>query len=96
MSKAARRGRIFIDYLRNDRGATAIAPYSSRAKPGAPVAVPIGWDELTARTKPDRWNVRTLPRRLKQLASDPWAGFWDVKQSLPKLANGRNTRGKPR
>jgi bifunctional non-homologous end joining protein LigD len=96
MSKAARRGKIFIDYLRNDRGATAIAPYSSRAKPGAPVAVPIAWDELNARTKPDRWNVRTLPRRLKQLASDPWAGFWDVKQSLPKLANGRNTRGKPR
>jgi bifunctional non-homologous end joining protein LigD len=85
MSKAARRGKIFIDYLRNDRGATAIAPYSSRAKPGAPVAVPIAWDELSARTKPDRWNVRTLPRRLQRLARDPWAGFWDVKQSLPKL-----------
>jgi bifunctional non-homologous end joining protein LigD len=46
MSKAKRRGRIFIDWLRNERGATAIAPYSLRARPGAPVAVPVSWSEL--------------------------------------------------
>ncbi|HEX5105176.1 MAG TPA: DNA ligase D [Pirellulaceae bacterium] len=85
MSKARRRGKIFIDYLRNDRGATAIAPYSTRAKPGAPVACPIGWDELSARVHPNGFNVENLPKRLNSLASDPWDGFFDLKQPLPKF-----------
>jgi bifunctional non-homologous end joining protein LigD len=75
MSKAKRQGRIFVDYLRNGRGATAIASYSARARPGAPVAVPVRWDELDASLRPDRYNVHNLQRRLRALKSDPWADF---------------------
>ncbi|MEX2177019.1 MAG: DNA ligase D [Pirellulaceae bacterium] len=83
MSKAARRGKIFIDYLRNDRGATAVAPYSTRAKPGAPVSTPLAWDELSPKLKSDHFRLDTLPRRLESLASDPWTGFFECRQQLP-------------
>jgi bifunctional non-homologous end joining protein LigD len=89
MSKAARKGKIFVDYLRNDRGSTAIAPYSTRAKGGATVSVPLTWDELTAKMRPDAWNVENVPGRLAKLKRDPWEGFWEVKQGLPKLSKGR-------
>lgn len=75
-SKARRRGKIFLDYLRNQRGATAIASYSTRVRPGAPVATPIRWDELNARMAPDRYHVRNLRNRLSSLAADPWKGFF--------------------
>jgi bifunctional non-homologous end joining protein LigD len=83
MSKAKRQGRIFIDYLRNGRGATAIASYSTRARPGAPVAVPLRWDELDADLRPDTYNLRNLPRRLRALTSDPWEGFEEARTPLP-------------
>jgi bifunctional non-homologous end joining protein LigD len=86
MSKAARKGKIFIDYLRNDRGATAIAPYSTRAKGNATVSVPLQWEELTAKMRPDQWTVENVPQRLASLKRDPWEGFFEVKQSLPKLS----------
>jgi bifunctional non-homologous end joining protein LigD len=73
-SKAARKGKIFIDWLRNVRGATSIAAYSTRAKAGAPVSVPLTWEELP-RTRPDQYTVQTLPRRLASLSKDPWAGY---------------------
>jgi bifunctional non-homologous end joining protein LigD len=92
MSKAKRKGKIFVDYLRNARGATAIAPYSTRARAGAPVAVPIGWDEL-ARVKPASLTVETVPRRLDRLKADPWAGFAEVRQSLTKKAWAALERG---
>ena len=57
MSKAKRKGRIFIDYLRNQRGATAIMPYSARAREGAPVAAPIGWDALADVTSAGQWTI---------------------------------------
>ena len=82
MSKAARRGKIFVDYLRNDRGATAIAPYSTRARAGATVSVPIGWEELSGRLKSDHFTIRNLPQRLSRLKNDPWAEIFDVKQSI--------------
>jgi bifunctional non-homologous end joining protein LigD len=83
MSKAKRRGKVFIDYLRNQRGATAIASYSTRARPGAPVATPLAWDELTARLKPDKYTVRNLPKRLAAV-KDPWADFFSVEQSITR------------
>jgi bifunctional non-homologous end joining protein LigD len=82
VSKAARRGKIFIDYLRNGRGATFISPYSTRARENAPVAVPLEWDELTPALKPDQFTVRNLKDRLKQLTVDPFERMARLKQPL--------------
>jgi bifunctional non-homologous end joining protein LigD len=78
MSLSKRRGKIFLDYLRNGRGSTAIASYSVRARPRAPVAVPLRWDELSAGLRSDHYTVETLPRRLAALREDPWEGFFEV------------------
>ena len=83
-SKAARAGKIFIDWLRNGRGATAVAAYSTRASPGATVATPLTWDEL-ARVRPEKLTVKTVPARLKRLKGDPWEELFEVKQGLPKI-----------
>lgn len=83
MSKIKRKGKIFIDYLRNQRGATAIAAYSTRARIHAPVSVPLDWDELTNSRKDTEFTIATLPERLKRLRKDPWQDFFKVKQSLP-------------
>jgi len=82
MSKAARKGKIFVDYLRNDRGATAIAPYSTRARPGAPVSVPITWEELSDKMTSNYFNVQNLPARLSRLKRDPWAAMHKTEQSI--------------
>lgn len=82
MSKAKRRGKVFIDYLRNQRGATAIASYSTRARAGAPVATPLAWDELSPRIKADAFRVDNLPKRLASLKSDPWSEFFTTRQSI--------------
>jgi bifunctional non-homologous end joining protein LigD len=82
MSKAKRTGRIFLDYLRNGRGATAIAPYSTRAKPGAPVSVPLSWKELTPAIRSNEFTVRNLRDRLRSLKRDPWATISETRQSL--------------
>ena len=81
-SKAKRKGRIFIDWLRNERGATAITPFSPRARPGAPVAVPVSWDELGRMQNGNAYTVRTLPQRLARLTQDPWEGYGTMRQSL--------------
>ena len=83
VSIAARKGRIFIDYLRNDPTSTAVAPYSTRSRPGAPVATPISWDELSETLDPAAFNVETVPVRLARLGGDPWAEMAKVKQRLP-------------
>jgi len=75
MAKRVRKGKIFIDYLRNARGATAIAAYSTRAKPGAPVSVPIAWDELSKELPSDYFTVMNVPARLKRLRRDPWEAY---------------------
>ena len=74
-AKAERKGKIFVDYLRNGRGATAIAPYSTRARAGAPVAMPLGWDELEPAIGPGHFTVANAMTRLDNLAADPWADF---------------------
>ncbi len=84
MSKAGRRGKIFVDYLRNRRGATTVAAYSTRARENAPVSTPIRWDELSRATGPDAWTVANLPRRLAALKSDPWSGYFGVRQSITR------------
>jgi bifunctional non-homologous end joining protein LigD len=82
MSKAARTGKIFIDYLRNGRGATSVAPFSTRARDGAPVSTPLSWRELKPAIRSEQFNVSNLPRRLAGLKQDPWAGIEAVRQSL--------------
>jgi bifunctional non-homologous end joining protein LigD len=82
-TKKARRGLIYVDYLRNGRGATAIAAYSTRARPGAPVSVPLAWDELSPAVKPNHFTVENLPARLDRLRKDPWAALPATKQTLP-------------
>ena len=83
VSKAKRTGKIFIDYLRNARGATFIAPYSTRARENAPVAVPLEWDEI-AKFKPGDFTLRTLSKRLKKQRVDPFQRMAELKQRLPR------------
>jgi bifunctional non-homologous end joining protein LigD len=80
--RTARARVILIDYLRNARTATAVAAYSTRARPNASVSVPIAWDELTTRLKPDQWTIRNVPARLARLRADPWEGYWRARQKL--------------
>jgi bifunctional non-homologous end joining protein LigD len=80
--KSARRGRIFIDYLRNIRGATAVGAYSARARAGAPVSTPLGWTEVSGKIRPDDLTVLTVPKRLSTLRKDPWADFFSVDQAI--------------
>ncbi len=84
-AKERRNKRIFIDYLRNSREATAVAPYSTRARPGAPVSVPIEWSELGSLKSADQYTVQNLMQRLSRLRKDPWATIGRTKQSLPKF-----------
>ena len=85
IKKSARGNRIFIDYLRNSREATAVAPYSTRARPGATVSVPLTWEELGKLKAPNTFTVLNLSRRLSKIRKDPWAGMGRVKQALPRL-----------
>jgi bifunctional non-homologous end joining protein LigD len=80
---AARKNKIFIDYLRNSREATAIAPYSTRARPGATVSVPLTWEELGAQAEPNAFTVQNLSKRLARLRRDPWERMGRIKQALP-------------
>ena len=80
--KRERRGRVYLDYLRNSRGATAVGAYSPRARPGTPVSTPVSWDELAAGIDPHDFTVATVPKRLAGLKTDPWAGIGTSRQSL--------------
>jgi bifunctional non-homologous end joining protein LigD len=77
-----RPNRIFIDYLRNGRGATAVASYSLRARERAPVAMPIAWTELKTLRRGDAFTLKDVPQRLKRRRRDPWAGIGNVRQDL--------------
>ena len=88
MSKRVRRGHIFIDYLRNGRGATAVAPYSTRALPSASVSTPLAWDELSEGMRADHFRIGNLRQRLAVLKDDPWPSFFTLRQRLPKGGKG--------
>jgi bifunctional non-homologous end joining protein LigD len=81
-SKAKRKGKTFIDYLRNGRGATFIAPYSTRARENAPVATPLDWDELSPKLPPHHFTVRNLPERLARVQPDPFERLAQLRQRL--------------
>ncbi|MBA3042748.1 MAG: DNA ligase D [Alphaproteobacteria bacterium] len=83
VTKAKRKGKILIDYLRNGRGATAVAPYSPRARDGAPVSMPLSWEELGPEIGPAHFTIGNAITRLSGLAQDPWADFRAAEAVLP-------------
>ncbi len=89
MSKAARTGKIYLDYLRNERGATAVAPYSMRARTNLPVSVPLEWKELTGAKERPRFTISNFPEWQERLRSDPWNKMLTLQQSLTKAALDR-------
>lgn len=84
ITKSKRKGRILIDYLRNQRGATAVAPYSTRARPGAPVSMPLAWEELGEAIGPQHFTVGNALARLMNLGHDPWGDFRAAAVPLPE------------
>jgi bifunctional non-homologous end joining protein LigD len=82
MGPKNRVGKIFVDYLRNQRGASTVAAYSVRARPGLPVSVPIARDELEQIAGADQWNIRNLQERLGQQGSDPWSDYASARQTV--------------
>jgi bifunctional non-homologous end joining protein LigD len=85
LAKAKRKGRIFLDYLRNQRGATAILPYSARARPGSPVSAPISWDELDETESGARFTVRDSALLIDRASSPTLQGWGEAAQPLPDL-----------
>lgn len=85
MTKALRKNRIYLDYLRNDRGSTAIAPYSTRARSGAPVALPLDWKDLSTKTRPT-FHVTDFDSWKNRLKTDPWAEMSKLMQRLTAKA----------
>jgi bifunctional non-homologous end joining protein LigD len=92
-SKSKRHGKIFVDYLRNSRGATSVASYSVRARPGAPIAVPLRWEELAKLKRGDAFDIDSCRKRLSRLRKDPWQGFDTIEQSIEDVM--RNLDDKP-
>jgi bifunctional non-homologous end joining protein LigD len=91
-SKAARRGKLFVDYLRNDRGSLAVAAYSTRARAGAPVSTPVSWEELGSLTSGADFTLANLPRRLARLRRDPWEGISQLSQTIRAASRKRLER----
>jgi bifunctional non-homologous end joining protein LigD len=82
-SKAKRKGKVFVDYLRNELTSTAVAPYSARAREGAPVATPLVWEKLKPTLKPkEEFTIETVPQRLAKLKKDPWKDLFSIRQNL--------------
>jgi bifunctional non-homologous end joining protein LigD len=86
MTKSLRKDKIFIDYFRNSREATAVAPYSTRARPGAPVSAPLSWEQLSRTESANQFTLLNLKKHFRQ---DPWRDIGKVRQALPDLAKRR-------
>jgi bifunctional non-homologous end joining protein LigD len=84
MRKVQRKGRIFLDWLRNQRGSTAVLPYSARAREGAPVAAPVAWDELDDFDGGNAFSIRDLDLLFERSESKLLKGWGEAKQKLPK------------
>jgi bifunctional non-homologous end joining protein LigD len=84
MTKSRRKSKIFVDYLRNGRGATAVAAYSTRARNGAAISVPLTWAELETGIRANHFTIDNLRQRLSHGKRDPWAQFFTLEQRLPK------------
>jgi bifunctional non-homologous end joining protein LigD len=89
---ADRRGRILIDWLRNGLGSTAVASFCPRARPGAGVATPLAWTEVTSKLDPGAFTLKTVPGRLSKLKADPWEGFEAARRALPALPERKITK----
>jgi bifunctional non-homologous end joining protein LigD len=89
MGAQNRRGRIFVDYLRNNRGSSTVAAFSPRARPGMGVSVPIAWDELADTTGGAQWTVENIHERLEALSVDPWADYAGTKQRITRQMRER-------
>jgi bifunctional non-homologous end joining protein LigD len=94
-AKEQRAGKIFLDYLRNARGATAVCSYSLRARPGAPLATPLTWDELPRVTGADQFRFGNILEHLARRPVPAWQGFERVTQSLPQLKARAGRRRRP-
>jgi bifunctional non-homologous end joining protein LigD len=90
MAKAGRERKILIDYLRNNRTNTSVAAYSTRARPGAPVSVPLSWDELSPKVRSAHYTVENLHRRLASLKANPWPNYWNISQRVNPDTIGAN------
>jgi bifunctional non-homologous end joining protein LigD len=75
-------GKIFIDYLRNSRGASTVAPFSVRARSGMCVSMPVSWDQLKDVSRGDEWTMRKAIERQRALKSNPWEGYWRTRQGI--------------
>ena len=89
-AKAGREHKILIDYLRNNRTNTSVCAFSPRARPGATVSMPLGWNEL--REPPGRWTVLTAPKRLARIRADAWADYWESAQTITAASFAAVTR----
>jgi bifunctional non-homologous end joining protein LigD len=90
--KARRTGRILVDWLRNGLGSTAVASFSPRARPGATVATPVSWRELTAKLDPAAFTLETVPKRLARMKRDPWEAFAVEARPLPPSQSDSKNR----
>jgi bifunctional non-homologous end joining protein LigD len=95
MKKADRRGKILIDWLRNGLGATAVASFCPRARPGATVAMPLAWDAVNRKLDPAKFTLRSVPDQLRRQRSDPWEGFATMRQRLPNLTGETRSAARP-
>jgi bifunctional non-homologous end joining protein LigD len=82
MGPRNRVGKIFVDYLRNNRGSSTVAAFSARARPGMGVSVPLAWDEVASVSSGNQWTIRTVGERVAALAGDPWAEYWTTRQRV--------------